>query len=239
MAVAGDHLRRDRLDRETQARRDRRLHPGIDMGEGADGAGDGAGRNFAPRGGEPDAIAGELGVVAGELEAEGGRLGMDAVAAADRGRVLVLDRAPLQRRQHGVEVGGEQLGRLRHLQGKAGVQHVAAGHAEMQEAAFRPDRLAEPGQEGDHVVAGLVLDRVDPFEVGGREAGESGAAAVADDRGRTLGDAAEPGHRLGGEGLDLEPDAEPVLGRPDRGHLRAGVARDHEPSLATFGPCGQ
>ena len=51
------------------------------------------------------ARARELGVEAGELQAEGRRLGMDAVAAADADRVLVLEGAALQRGQQRVEIG--------------------------------------------------------------------------------------------------------------------------------------
>ena len=61
------------------------------MGEGADRAGDGAGGDLLAGAHQPLAGAGELGIGDSELEPEGGRLGMDAVAAADRQRVLVLE----------------------------------------------------------------------------------------------------------------------------------------------------
>ena len=43
----------------------------------------------------------------------------------------------------------------------------------------------------------------------------------------SFGHHAELGQRVGGMRLDLEPDAEAVLRRPDRGHLGAGIAGDH------------
>ncbi len=52
-------------------------------------------------------------------------------------------------------------------------------------------------------------------------------ALLPDLGGRFLGDHAQLGQRVGGMGLDLEPDAEVGLGRPDRGHLVAGIAGDH------------
>ena len=76
--------------------------------------------------------------------------------------------APRRRRQ-------QQVGGLGELDGEAGVQHVAAGHALVHEAAVRPDRLGEPGQEGDDVVPGLALDRVDALEIGRRDRGQLGA----------------------------------------------------------------
>ena len=59
----------------------------VDVGERADRAGDRRSRNLLARRDEPDASALKLGVGVSELEAEGGRLGMNAMRAADgRGR---------------------------------------------------------------------------------------------------------------------------------------------------------
>ena len=55
--------------------------PRVDVGEGADRAGDLAGGDLLARGDEALAVAGEFGVVPGELEPERRRLGVDAVAA--------------------------------------------------------------------------------------------------------------------------------------------------------------
>ncbi len=107
----------------------------------------------------------EGGVVAGELQAEGGGLGMDAVAAADGERVLVLEGAALQRGEQPVEIGQQDVARLLQLHGEAGVEHVRRGHALMQEAGLGPDMLGEIGQEGDDVVLGLALDLVDARDV--------------------------------------------------------------------------
>ena len=83
----------------------------VDVGEGADRAGNGAGGDFLAGGDQARAGAGEFGIGLRELEAEGRRLGMDAVAAADGERVLVLDGALLQRGQQGVEIGEQDVGR--------------------------------------------------------------------------------------------------------------------------------
>ena len=92
----------------------------------------------------------------------------------------------------------------------------------MHEARFRADDLGEMRQEGDDVVLDLGFDRVDARDV------ELGGLALVPDRlGGVLRDDAELGHGVGGMRLDLEPDAELRLRRPDRRHLGAGVARDH------------
>ena len=81
------------------------------------------------------------------------------------------------------------------------------------------DMLGDVGQEGDDVVLGLALDRVDPVDL---------ERALRPDRGGGfLRHDAQLGERVGGMRLDLEPDAEARLGRPDRGHLGAGIAGDH------------
>ena len=151
---------------EAEAFGDEGLHARVHAGEGADRAGDGAGRDLGPRRDEAGAVALELGPVAGELQAEGGRLGVDAVAAADRGRAAVLPRALLQRREQGVEIGEEQVGGARQLHGEAGVEHVGGRHALVHEARALADPLRHPGQEGDDVVARGALDLVDARDVG-------------------------------------------------------------------------
>ena len=119
MTVARDDLRGDRLDGEAELLRDMLLDPRIDVGEGADRPRDGAGRDLGARRDQPGAVAGEGRVVAGQLDAEGRGLGMDAVAAADGQRVLVLQRALLQRGQQPVEVAQQDVGGLGELDGEA------------------------------------------------------------------------------------------------------------------------
>jgi hypothetical protein len=81
--IARDDLGGDRLGLQPELFGDIFLDLRVDIGEGADGAGDGAGRDLGARRDEPGAVAGKLGIGLGQLDAEGGRLGMDAVAAAD------------------------------------------------------------------------------------------------------------------------------------------------------------
>ena len=90
----------------------------------------------------------------------------------------------------------------------------------MHEARFGADELGEMGQKGDDVVLGHALDLVDARDV------ELRLAALFPDRlRRLLRDDADFGQRVAGVRLDLEPDAEPRLGRPDGDHLGAGIAR--------------
>ena len=77
--VARDHLGGDRLRREAHGAGDVLLDPGVDVGEGPDRARDGAGGDLGAGGHEAGAGALELDMRVGELDAEGGRLGVDAV----------------------------------------------------------------------------------------------------------------------------------------------------------------
>ena len=106
----------------------------------------------------------------------------------------------------------------------------------MHEARLGADDFGEVGQEGDDVVLGLALDLVDAGDV------EGGVLGLGPDRlGGLLGDDAELGQGVRRVRLDLEPDLEPGLRLPDRGHFRAGVAGDHQtaPGRWAGGPRGR
>ena len=93
----------------------------VDIGKGADRAGNGAGGDFRAGRRQTGAIAGEFSVIARELQAEGDRLGVNAMAAPDGRRHLMLARAFLQRRQQGVEIGQQDIAGLCQLNRQTGV----------------------------------------------------------------------------------------------------------------------
>ncbi len=207
------------------------LHARVDIGEGADRARDGAGRDLLASRHEPRAAAGELGMGQRQLDAERGGLGMDAVRPPDGGRHLVLEGAAFQRGQERVHVLQQQVRGAHELHAQAGVEHVRRGHALVDEARVGADELGEVGEEGDDVVLHFALDGVDLLDVELRR-----AALVPDGAGGLPGNDAQFGERVAGMRLDLEPDAELGLGRPDRDHLGAAIARDHDgASLSEFG----
>src|SRR5215472_11559962 len=94
----------------------------------------------------------------------------------------------------------------------------------MNETCLWTNMFGEVCEEGNEVVPGLSLDRVDALDVEN--------AVLADRARRRLGDDAERRLRIAGMGLDLEPDPQSLLGRPDPGHRGAAVARDHGRVLA-------
>ena len=87
------------------------------------------------------------------FQAEGRRLGVNAVAAADHRRELVLARLFGDDLAQRLDVRDQHVGGLRHLHGEGGVANVAAGQAEMEPAAGgRADVFGDVGGEGDDVV---------------------------------------------------------------------------------------
>src|SRR5262249_33279454 len=105
---------------------------------------------------------------------------------------------------------------------ETGIEHVGRGEPLMHETGIRADDLGEMREECDNVVLDLALDRLDALDVEPRV-----AALVPKPLGRALRDQVEFGHGVGGMRLDLEPDAEAGLRRPDLRHFRPGIARDH------------
>ena len=223
VAVTRDDLGGDGLDCEPQFVGDVLLDRRVYVGESAHSAGNRTSGDLFARGNQALSAAAELGVGFGELQAEGDRLGVDAVAAADGRRVLVLFRAALDRRQEGVEILQQDVGRLHELDVERGVQHVGAGHPLVHETCFGADLLRDPVKEGDDIVLGDGLDRVDRGDVDLRV----GRPPVPQGLSGGCGHRAHFPHLHGGVRFDLEPDAITRFGFPDRGHRGAGVAGDH------------
>ncbi len=148
---------------------------------------------------------------------------MDAVRAADRRRILMLESAALQRRQQFFHVGDQNIGRARELNRETSIEDIRRGEAKMHKTRLGPDNLAKMGEESDDVVLYFPLDRIDARNV------EFGVLAFFPDFLRGfLRNHPEFRHRISGMCLDLEPDAEAGIRRPDRGHFRPGITRDHQ-----------
>jgi hypothetical protein len=148
---------------------------------------------------------------------------MDAVAAADRRGQLMLIGSALDRFEERVEVGEQYVGGLTELDRETGIEHVARRHSLVHEACFVADILGHPGEEGDDVMLGDGFDRVDRRHV---DLGLRGPP-VPQRLGGGFGNGAEFREGVGRVRFDLEPDGQAILGRPDRGHFRPCVTRNH------------
>ena len=96
MTVPRDHLG-GRHRPQSQRVADVGLDRGIDVGVGADRAGQLADGDGVASRTQPPAVAVGLQCPEGQLGPEGGRLGVDAVGAADHGGVAELEGPALQR----------------------------------------------------------------------------------------------------------------------------------------------
>ena len=157
--------------------------------------------------------------MAGEFEPEAGWFGVDAVTPADAERPLVLERAALERCRHGADAVFQQGAGPVELHREAGVENIGRGEALVDEARLRPHMVREVGEEGDHVVAGLALDRVD-FR-GIDECRLVRTHRAVEHFRRHLRRLAERDLSVERMALNLQPDGEAGLRCPDRGHLRA------------------
>ena len=154
---------------------------------------------------------------------------MDAVCAAYADGVLELERATLAGLAQTLHVGDDDVEGLRDLVAQRGIAKVGARHAVVHPATWLGlafghvgiDVIRHDGREGDDVMVGDLLDLVD--------LGHGEIGMRANPRGLLGGDAALPqlGLRFASEDLDLLPNVELVLERPDVAHLGQRVALDH------------
>ena len=101
---------------------------------------------------------------AGEAQAEGRRLGVDAVGAADAERVAMLERPLDQRVAVGARAGEDDLARLAQLQRQRRVEHVGGGEPVVDPAPVLADRGGDDVDEGGDVVVGDPLALVDRLD---------------------------------------------------------------------------
>ena len=206
----------------------------IDIGEGADGAGNGAGGDFLARGDRRCAAALELGI--GQAPSLMPKVVGSAWMPCER-PIVTVSLCSKARRLSASSSLSRSASRRSLARGElhveAGVEHVGRGHALMDEAASGPTNLGEMCQERDDVMLGDGFDLVDARDVEG-----GGAALFPDGLCRFLRDDAEFGQRVAGMRLDLEPDAEFGFRRPDGHHFRPGVTGDHGLSAFVIGGVG-
>ena len=89
----------------------------------------------------------------------------------------------------------------------------------MDEPGVLPTVLRQVGEKGDNIVFCLALNLVDTIDL------ESPPFPYC--LCRFLGNDPELRLRITRMGFNFKPDAEFILGRPDRGHFRSAISRNH------------
>jgi len=188
-----------RLDREAQFLRDMLLDARIDIGEGADRAGNRAGRDFLARILETLQVAVELGIGLCHLETESHRLGMDTMRTPNAYVVLMGVGLGFKRGKQLVHIVEENVAGLGQLDGEAGIQNIGRRHALMYETRLIPDIFREIREKGDHVMLGFPLDLVNPVNIE--------ITTFPDGLRGGFGNHAQFGLRITGMGFNLVPNA--------------------------------
>ena len=224
VAVARDHLRRERIRLQAEPLACDPFHLGIEAGVAPDGAGELADAVRLERAHEPLPVAVELEGPACELPAERRRLGVNPVGAADADRAAVLLGLLHDRVDRAIQPGEDQLPGVLDLEREGRVDDVGGGEAVVDPAALGPELLGDGVDERGGVVVGDPLDLRDALDARRLRAGANRGDILGGDRSH-LDPAVERGE------LDLEPACELALLRPDTAHLGPGVAGDHAASL--------
>ena len=226
MAVTRDDLRADRLRLQPQLGADVLLDRRVDIGKRSDRTADGTRRDFRARCLQPFQVARHFRVKPRKGQAHRRRFRMNAMRSPDPNRVFMFDGPTFQRLQQCLDIRDQQIGGAHQLHIEGGVQNVRRCHALVHEACcVRTDDLGQMRQERDDVMLGHRLDLVDARDVEVRIPGLPHGFGVF------AGDDAQIGHRIAGMGLDLVPDAEFRLRRPDGDHFGAGITGDHGGTL--------
>ncbi len=230
--VAGDHLGgRGRGQAEGAA--DVVLHPGIDVGVGADRPGQLAHRHPVPGGPQALEIAVGLQRPQRELGPEGGRLGVHAVGPAGDRDVDQLDGAGREGPDQPGTGLDEQVGGPGEGGAQGGVHHVGGGEAVVDPRSLGlADGLLDHVDEGGDVVVGDPLPLGHRLDEGGVDLGRPVPAGLGG-LGRHV---AHLGPALGGQQLDPEPHGEPGLVGEEGRHRRRCVATDHRDASAVSEP---
>jgi len=139
---------------------------GLEVAEGPDGSRELADAEVSGSGVEAGEVALHFGVPEEKLEAEGRRLGVDSVSAADDRSVFELEGAALEDVAESDDASADDSGGLADLEGLRGVDDVGGGEAVVEPARVLGigDMLGDGGRKGDDVVLDLGLDGIDAFD---------------------------------------------------------------------------
>src|SRR3954449_2356088 len=230
VTVARDHLRGEWVGLEAESVAGGPLDVRLDLGVGPDGPGELADAVRLERSGNASPGSVELERPTGELPAESSRLGVNTVRAPDADGVAMLVRSCHNGCERPVDAGEDEPPGVLDPQGKGGVHDVRGGQPIVEPAPLGPELF----RDGVDKCGGVVVG--DAFDLG-HALRRRGDCLCLDFRHVGCRNGADLGPPLERSELDLEPARELALVRPDPGHLRARVARDHwADSRDTVGP---
>ena len=146
------------------------------------------------------------------------------MTATHHGREFVREGLPGSCGANVVDTFNQQIARRSHLHCERGVEDVGGSQTLVHPACGGANGRGDIFKKGNDIMVGPLLDLED--------LGDGKLSLFADGLGVGSRNLAETGHRLAGEGLDLEPDFVFALVRPERAHLRLGITVDHQRILS-------
>src|SRR5262249_51416890 len=160
-------------------------------------------------------VAHDLRIPVGDLQTESCRLGVDAVSAADDGRMLELAGPACQNGLELFQIIQDDLGSFFDLQSLGSIDYVVRSESVMEPSSLRTNLFAYSGGKGDHVMLYFAFDFVDSLDLK--------VAQFGNCFGSLLGNNA--GFRQSQAGCDfhLKPAAKLIFIAPDSAHFRAGI----------------
>jgi len=211
MPVPLNNLRRDRNRRKAELFADILFHKRIHKRKRAHGARDFAAGDGLARALQARAVAPHLRIPQGQFQAEGDRLGVNAVRPADHQGLFMLQGPSFQNRQQVIQIFQKKVGRLFELHRQRRVQNIRGGKPHMNKTAVFADDLGQRRNKRDHVMPGDRFDFIDAGCVDHRFGFD-----VVHRRGRRE---AELHHRLAGRHFHIQPLGVLVFLAPDRRHF--------------------
>jgi len=230
VAVAGDDLRGDAGDRQTEPLADLFFDFRAEMGSVADRARDFAEGDFTGSLAEAVDVALIFREPVGNFQAEGDGLGMDAMGAANLRSALEFVGTHVEDFAEENEVAFDDAGGVAEEERLSGVDDVVGSHAVMEPARGGrvADGFADGHGEGDDVVFDLGFDFENAVDV------DFGAGTK--NRGSFGGNLAGFGQCVGGSKFNIEPALEAIGVAPDAAHFFTGIAWNHVALPLRYGP---
>ena len=166
MQIPLNDLRRNRRGSQPEFPANKHFDLRRKMGAGPNRAGKFANGHGFFGGFQPLQRAAKFVMHQGQIEPKGGRLGVNAVAAPNHRGELKFPRLGGNDLPERLDIRNQNVGRLRHLDGKGGIDDITAGQAKVQPAAGgRANIFGDIRGEGNDVMVERAFQFLAPFKL--------------------------------------------------------------------------
>ncbi|MNS66738.1 hypothetical protein D3C72_999650 [compost metagenome] len=220
MTVTLQRLCRDRRGRGAQLIADELLHERIDVGIGADSAGNFTELYISSCMTETLQVPLHFLIPQCHLQSESRRFSMYPVCTSHHRRIFVGHSFIFQNRNEINNVLFQNLIGLLEQISKCGINNICGCQTVMHPFTFLPKALGHRTGEGNYIMACLLLNFIDPVNIK--------RSILTKQRYVFLWDYAQFRPSLCCTNFNFEPSLEFILFRPNGSHLRSAVTFDHD-----------